>query len=427
MKKNERLQALRILSKLLQDKVSLSTSLQHPNLTPLTKELCFGVCRHYLRLECLADGLMAKRPKSLEVWIALLMGIYQLHFLRIPDYAVVKETVALMDLIKKSWAKGLLNAVLRRFGQQQTKLITEYDSNPVFKYNHPQWFIETMQRHWPKDWETILAANDTHPPMTLRVNQKQVSREHYLARLNDLKLKATPLDYSSYGIELKNPIQVHDLPGFSEGDVSVQDQAAQLAAQELDLKPGLRVLDACSAPGGKTCHILETEPRLAACIALDIEPKRLKRVEENLERLKLKATIKTGDVLKPDTWWDGKLFDRILFDAPCSATGVIRRHPDIKLLRTPEEVSFIVTLQKDMLTTLWPLLAPGGLLLYATCSVMPEENEQQMKAFAESHRNCHINQESKPWGRSVGYGWQILPGDNNMDGFFYCALYKART
>ncbi|WP_133130380.1 16S rRNA (cytosine(967)-C(5))-methyltransferase RsmB [Legionella yabuuchiae] len=425
MKKNERLQALRILTKLLQEKVSLSSSLQQPDLTPLTKELCFGVCRQYLKLECLADALIPKRPKSLEVWLALLIGIYQLHFLRIPDYAVVKETVALMDFIKKSWAKGLLNAVLRRFCQQHSHLIAECASNPVFKYNHPDWFITRMQQSWPGHWEAILAANDTHPPMSLRVNQRLNTRKHYLTRLADSNFEAKPLAYSSSGIELKSPVNVHELPGFSQGDVSVQDQAAQLAAFELDLKPGLRVLDACAAPGGKTCHILEEEPQLLECVALDIEAKRLKRVEENLARLGLKAVVTSGDVLKPSTWWDGRKFDRILLDAPCSATGVIRRHPDIKLLRTPEEVLSVVLLQREMLHSLWPLLAPGGLLLYATCSVIPEENELQMAEFAKSNSDCTINQEPKPWGRIIRYGWQILPGDDNMDGFYYCALRKS--
>lgn len=424
MKKNERLQALHILTKLLQDNVSLSTSLQNPDVTPLVKELCFGVCRHYIRLECLADALIKKRPKSLDVWVALLIGLYQLHFLRIPDYAVVKETVDLMDFIKKPWAKGLINAVLRSFCRQQEALLAEWQDNPVFKYNHPQWFIQRLQEGWPNDWEAILAANDVHPPMSLRINQQRGTREAYLTRLNNAGITAMPQRHSMAGIELQSPIAVNDLPGFGQGDASVQDQAAQLAAPELDLKPGLRVLDACCAPGGKTCHILETEPDLKACVALDVEPGRLKRVEENLARLKLKAKVITGDALKPDSWWDGQPFDRILLDAPCSATGVIRRHPDIKLLRTPEDIASVAALQKELLNALWPLLVPGGLLLYATCSIMPEENERQIVEFAESHDDSEICRESRPWARTTNHGWQILPGDNNMDGFFYCVLRK---
>lgn len=424
MKKNERLQALRILLKLLQDKIPLSHLMQSTkDLSPLTKEICFGVCRHYFRLQALADCLVDKRPKALEVWVALLIGLYQLYFMQKPDYAVVKETVALLDQVKKSWAKGLVNAVLRTFCREQDSILVRLQNNDDFIYGHPTWFIHRIQADWPDDWQSILKANDNHPPMSLRVNQRHIERASYLARLEKSGIKAYPLAHSTVGITLEKPCDVNELPGFAAGDVSVQDEAAQLAVPLLSLQPGLRLLDACCAPGGKTCHILESEPQLE-CVALDVDEKRLQRVSENLSRLKLQATLVKGDGLHPETWWDGRLFDRILLDAPCSATGVIRRHPDIKLLRTEAEITMVANLQLALLKTLWPLLAQNGLLVYATCSVMSQENNQQIEQFVANHNNCHFVEEEKPWGRKTSHGWQILPGEGNRDGFFYSVLRK---
>lgn len=427
MKKNERLQALTILAAVLQDQTPLSHLMTSAaNLSPLTKEICFGVCRHYFRLVAIADKLLSKRPKALDVWASILMGLYQLHYLRIPDYAVVKETVALLQQIKKIWAKGLVNAVLRTFCREQVTLLAGLKDNPAFIYGHPTWFIKRLQNAWPDHWETILEANDIHPPMSLRVNARHTSAKSYLKRLQEEGLEAQLQEYSQQGIILAVPCDVKTLPGFKAGDVSVQDQAAQLAVSLLNLKPGLRVLDACAAPGGKTCHILETEPSLAACVALDIDNQRLARVEDNLSRLNLNATLLKGDGAQPHTWWDGVLFDRILLDAPCSATGVIRRHPDIKLLRTEADIKSVTTLQHELLHALWPLLARGGLLIYATCSIMPEENEQQIQQFVTSQDDCQLlPQKPFPWAHATGHGWQILPGENNMDGFFYSILTKT--
>ena len=234
------------------------------------------------------------------------------------------------------------------------------------------------------------------------------------------------LPYAPNGITLTTPCDVHDLPGFSDGDVSVQDEAAQLAVSLLDLKPGLRVLDACCAPGGKTGHILETQSHLSACVALDIERTRLVRVQDNLNRLNVHATLVQGDGLHPESWWDGKPFDRILLDAPCSATGVIRRHPDIKLLRTESDITAVAEVQRGMLRALWPLLAPGGLMVYATCSIMPEENEQQIAPFIAENPDCQFKPRTQAWGQTTGHGWQILPGEHNMDGFYYSVLQKQR-
>ncbi|KTC76760.1 16S rRNA (cytosine(967)-C(5))-methyltransferase RsmB [Legionella brunensis] len=425
MKKTERLQALKILTRVMEDKTPLSYLLQSTkDLTPFTKEICFGVCRHYFRLEAIANFLIDKQPKTLEVWLVLLIGLYQLHFMQKPDYAVVKETVNLLEQIKKPWAKGLVNAVLRRFCREQQTILAQLQADEGFILGHPRWFVQRLQSDWPSDWQAILKANDSHPPMSLRVNKHHTTRERYLEQLQQVGIQAYPHTYSTAGIRLETACDVYSLPGFNQGVVSVQDESAQLAVSLLSLQPGLRLLDACCAPGGKTCHILESEPQLKSCIALDIDEKRLQRVKENLSRLKLEATLMQGDGLNPHAWWDGKPFERILLDAPCSATGVIRRHPDIKLLRTAEEIITVAKLQLNLLKSLWPLLAQGGLLVYATCSVMKAENEQQIAHFVASHNDCTVVTDDMPWGKNTGYGWQILPKESEGDGFFYSVLRK---
>jgi 16S rRNA (cytosine967-C5)-methyltransferase len=424
MKKNERLQALTILTKLLQQDLSLSVSLKAEAVSPLTQEICFGVCRHYYKLEAIANYLLKKRPKELEVWVALLIGLYQLHSLNIPDYAVVKETVALLDRIKKSWAKGLVNAVLRNYCRKKDELIKALSKDVAFQYNHPQWLVYKIKASWPNDVTSITAANDQHPPLSLRVNTIKTSRADYLTTLEQEGIGAAAMAFAGSGLLLDKPSPVQDIPGFFNGLVSVQDEAAQLAASLLDLKPGQTVLDACCAPGGKTCHILELEPNLKSCVALDVEANRLKQVQENLDRLELKATLLCGDASTPSTWWDNTPFDRILLDAPCSATGVIRRHPDIKLLRTEDEVGHVVELQQAILKAMWPLLAANGLLLYATCSILPEENELQIQQFLDAHPDATCLSKPTSWGEFTGHGLQILPGKHNTDGFFYSLIQK---
>lgn len=423
--KNDRVQALTILVQVFRNKVPLTYALTKENdVSPLTKAICFGVCRHYYRLQAIADSLMEKRPDAMEIGLVLLMGLYQLQYLNKPDYATVKETVDLLEGIKKTWAKGLVNAVMRRFCREKAVVLASVGQLPRFLYGHPNWFIKRVKTDWVNDWEAILIGNDCHPPMSLRINQRFTSRPEYLANLNAIGISAQAQDYSSVGITLDSPCDVALLPNFSEGYVSVQDEAAQLAVTLLDLKPGLRVLDACCAPGGKTCHILETEPALAECVALDIDELRLQRVRENLKRLHLTATVVQGDALNPESWWDGQLFDRLLLDAPCSATGVIRRHPDIKFLRSNEDIQAIVLLQAQLLQSLWPLLRPGGHLVYATCSVMKEENEQQIANFMRLNTDCCHLAGDLPWGKKTDQGQQLLPGQGNCDGFFYSLLYK---
>lgn len=424
--KNERLHSLVILTKLLENKIPLSYLMQaNKDLSPLAKEICFGVCRHYFRLQVLADRLVKKRPKDLEISLILLIGLYQLHYMQKPHYAVVKETVALLEPVKKTWAKGLINAVLRTFCREQTSLLSQIQGNEDFDYGHPHWFIKRLQKDWPVSWQNILQANDNHPPMNLRINQRKALRTQYLQRLEQKGMKASLNRYSLDGLQLEQACDVADLPGFEEGELSIQDESAQIAVSLLSLQPKLRVLDACCAPGGKTGHILEAEPGLAECLALDVDEKRLARVAQNLARLGLKATLVQGDGLKPEIWWDGRLFDRILLDAPCSATGVIRRHPDIKILRSEEEVGKISAVQLGLLKSLWPLLAPDGILVYATCSILRQENEEQIFSFIKQQSDCSFLAENKAWGHSTGHGWQILPGDFNSDGFFYSVLKKC--
>lgn len=420
---NERWQALSILLAVKQKKQNLNILFsQQDALTPFAKQLCFGVCRYYFRLEAIAKQFVKKNP-SPDVWMIILLGIYQLYGLDKPAYATVHATVELADKLKKSWAKGLINACLRWFEREQKSLLQTLEKDEAFRFNHPLWFIEKVKKDWP-EYFSILAANDVQPPMSLRVNVQKTSRDSYLAQLTTQGIEALAHVNSPVGIRLQEACDVKDLPFFAEGEISVQDESAQLAAQLLDLKPGLRVLDACCAPGGKTCHLLETEPHLD-CLAIDIDPSRLGRVRENLKRLALKAQVLPADALHPENWWDGQLFDRILLDAPCSATGVIRRHPDIKLLRTEDEINQVVKIQAQLLKTLWPLLRAQGLCVYVTCSILKEENEQQIARFLAENRDCEVVQNERPCGKVSMYGWQLLPGEEGMDGFFYSVLKKT--
>ena len=425
MKPTERSIALELLFKVLTHNTHLTHLLQAQSYTPFTKELCFGTCRYYHQLECIAQALLPKRPKQLTIWIALILGLYQLRILKLPDFAVINETVKLLCKPNDKWGKGLLNAVLRRYATQAAEIESHLVTRPEFMLSHPAWFIERIKKSWPSLAASILEANNQQGPMSLRVNQQCISRKNYLQLLQECGQMAYEHRFSSEGIRLEKPIAIQELPGFSEGWVSVQDEAAQLAVSLLDLKPNLRILDACAAPGGKTCHILEAEPGIKECVALDIEPLRIKKIQQNLNRLHLNATLLCHDASKPEIWWDRIPFDRILLDAPCSATGVIRRHPDIKLLRTPEQIRIIQQIQYALLESLWPLLKPGGILVYATCSVLPEENTLQIQSFLERHDDCRLKIGAQPWGELTPFGWQIIPGTHHMDGFFYSCLHKV--
>lgn len=392
----------------------------------LAQELCYGVLRWLPRLEAILHCLLAKplRRRDLAVRAALLLGLYQLMYTRIPAHAAVTATVALAEACNKPWAKGLINAVLRTYLRDAPQILAAIDGQEEAWLAHPGWLIERIRQAWPKHWKTILEGNNAQAPMALRINARRSDRGSYLQRLALANIEATAIPYTSHGVALARPYAVDAIPGFREGLVSVQDGAAQLAAALLDLYPGHRVLDACAAPGGKTAHILETEPRLAQVLALDADAERLGHVAQTLARLGLQTELVCADAALPQAWWNGIRFDRILLDVPCSATGVIRRHPDIKFLRRPEDVPRLVAKQARLLDALWPLLAPRGMLMYATCSVLPEENAGQVTRFLARHGDARIRAIDASWGCPVSIGRQILPGADGMDGFYYALLEK---
>lgn len=388
----------------------------------LVQELGYGTLRWYHRLAGIA-GLFLQRPlgrKDADVHALLLLGLYQLLHLRMPDYAAVDATVAAAELRRKPWAKALLNACLRRSQRESERVERAVAQAETLRYSHPQWLIDALKRDYPQDWAPILEANNQRPPMTLRVNVSRVSRDEYQRLLATHGLVARVHPRAPAALVLEEPRPVEALPGFDQGLVSVQDAAAQLAATLLEPPPGSRVLDACAAPGGKTAHLLEHAPRLAELVALDVDAARLARLRANLDRLGLRANVAVGDAASPASWWRGRPYDRILLDAPCSATGVIRRHPDIKTRRRPGDLAQLGPAQARLLDGVWSCLASGGKLLYATCSVLHQENERQLCGFMERHHDAT----RLPLGNGPGPGYQILPGEEEMDGFYYALLRK---
>jgi 16S rRNA (cytosine967-C5)-methyltransferase len=424
--------AAQVIGQILRQQGSLSSAL--PAIQPkvneseraLLQELCFGTLRWQPRLDAYLGKLLDKplRGKDSDIQALLLLGLYQLLYTRIPDHAAIGETVEVARGLKKPWATKLINGVLRRFQREQEALDAQLQNDPVFNTSHPRWLLQRFRQAWPEQFEQIIAANNTHPPFTLRLNPRQQSRTDYLAELQELGVDAQATPFSPVGITLAQARDPRNLPLFAEGGISVQDEAAQLSAGLLELAPGQRVLDACCAPGGKTGHILETEADLVEVVALDNDERRLVRVRENLARLNVAASILCGDASKPTTWWDGASFDRILLDAPCSATGIIRRHPDIKLLRTPEDIQRLAALQGDILDGLWPLLKPGGILLYATCSIMPDENTRVVEAFLARQPQAQCDDLNVDWGIAQVCGRQLLPSADGHDGFYYARLRK---
>lgn len=390
----------------------------------LLRELCYGSARWHVQLAGLIQPLLQKPLKERDNDIAqlLIVGAYQLLHTRIPAHAAIDSTVEASRHLQKKWAAGLVNAVLRKLQRESENLLAQL--SPPQRDAHPQWLWESLRAAWPQYAEQIFAANNDYPPMCLRVNAQHTQRDAYLQILNEKEIAATACELSSCGIRLDKACAVELLPGFNEGVVSVQDEAAQLAAELLDVQPHQRVLDACCAPGGKTGHILEREPS-AQLWALDVAETRLRRVTENLARLQLQAKVIAGDALTPALWWDGLPFDRILLDAPCSGTGVIRRHPDIKLLRTFADIAQLVALQYELLKALWPLLAPGGLLLYATCSVIPAENTEVVEKFCAAHVDVELVPLTATWGLVQPAGRQLLPTTQSCDGFYYALLRKS--
>lgn len=396
------------------------------------RDLTLGTCRWYFRLNALAKILLKSpfQEEDSDLHALLLIGLYQLSVQGKAPHAAVHATVEVCDEMGKQYAKSVINACLRRYGREYEELLPPLETNPVTATSHPKWLVKMLTKTWPEDWSRILEANNERAPLCLRVNQRKHTRDGYLAMLLEDGLSAHATEHSADGIYLHESVDVTCLPEFAEGAVSVQDEAAQLAAQILAPKNGERILDACAAPGGKSCHLLETAD--ISLLAVDADESRLGRVHENLARLGLEAEVVCADVAADDGWWgsdsgntEESPFDAILLDVPCSATGVIRRHPDIRMLRRREDIQQLETVQAEILERAWALLKPGGRLLYATCSVLPQENSEQVMAFVNKHPEASVVTLEASWGKACEAGRQLFPQTDGHDGFYYALLNKT--
>jgi 16S rRNA (cytosine967-C5)-methyltransferase len=417
------LEAARIVSKVVQDGRNLTQLLsealrkqswQVAQERGALQDLCYGTLRYYARLAFMLDRLLQRPVQDLLLRYLLLVAIYQLQHTRAGQHVVVDQAVQAAKSINPA-ATGLVNAVLRNYQRKQAELLAAADREEESRYAYPQWWIDALKQQYGERAAEILEAGNTHPPMTLRVNTRHTGMEEYRALLAAQGIAAHSA--GSVALKLEHPVAVERLPGFAQGWVSVQDAGAQLAAQLLDVKDGMRVLDACAAPGGKTTHLLELAD--IELVAVDKEEERLRRVRENLQRLNMNALVVCGDAATPQDWWDGKPFDRILADVPCSATGVVRRHPDIKWLRRPDDLASFAEQQAQILESLWLLLARDGKLLYATCSIFARENQQVIAGFLARHTDA-VRIELSSAGMTDG---QLLPNDEH-DGFYYALLHK---
>lgn len=434
-----RLQALWWLTSVIKDGRSvndlLATSQQKSVVsseTAFSKQLLFGSLRYYHQLKAILDQLIEKplKQKDSDIYSILLLGLYQLRYLSVPDHAALSESVELTRKIKKSWAKGLVNAVLRNYQRQVSAIEAKLAKAKTYQFSHPNWIINQLETDWGDQYQAILSANNQRAPMTIRVNSLEISLSDYLEQLEKANLSARPHPIAGDALVLESPCDVFKLPGFDKGLVTVQDAAAQLVVDLLDLKPDMKVLDGCAAPGGKTTHILQRQPEINL-ISVEMSESRMQRITQTLERLNLSNgsnyKLKCADILDLDSWWDGKLFDRILIDVPCSASGVIRRNPDIKLHRKKQDLANIVQLQAKILAQAWSLLTPGGLLVYATCSIFKDENEHQIEQFLTNNEAEVIRlstDKDKQLANHAKIGHQILPGEIQMDGFYLCGLLK---
>ncbi|HHC73778.1 MAG TPA: 16S rRNA (cytosine(967)-C(5))-methyltransferase RsmB [Thiothrix sp.] len=413
----------------------------------LLMDMCYGALRQHERLSALLQLLLVKplKKKDKDIEALLRLGMYQMLYQRVPDHAAINETVKVTKKLGKKWAKALINAVLRNLQRDKAQLLNQVNQQTSVQRGLPDWLFKRIKHAWGNDWRDIIAASQAKAPMSLRVNQRKISRADYLKQLHQQGIAYQALDDLDKTLEsaitLSQAVNVEKLPHFYDGFVSVQDRAAQYAATLLTVdQPNLRVLDACAAPGGKTTHLAERYT-IDHLTALDNNPQRLQRVNDNLQRLTLLSPpieLLAADASDIDTWWDGKPYDRILLDAPCSATGVIRRHPDIKVLRKASDIEQLVTLQQKILNALWQVLAPNGQLLYVTCSILPEENEHQVQAFLKQQKNAKpypiTLADKEKVGVKLSYGWQILPSVSlpkaqhtpfNLDGFYYALLQKT--
>jgi 16S rRNA (cytosine967-C5)-methyltransferase len=424
-------------ARVLREGVTLDSALQHalaagdPKLRGAVRSLGYGAIRGYFRYVAILGRLSSTPVKSLEFLVQgiLAVALYELEDARTPDYAVVDAAVQTAKAGDAARAAGLINAVLRRYLRERSAIDAEVSRRPATRHAAPIWLADRFRADWPVRWTQLLAASDTQAPMWLRVNSRLDSAAGYLERLHAAGIEARIEERVPQAVELRTPCDVHDLPGFDTGLVSVQDLGAQCVQFPLSLAPGQRVLDACAAPGGKTALIAELEPNLRRLVAVDADPKRLARVRENLARGGLTAEIIHGDSRAPAAWWDGEPFDRILLDVPCSALGVIRRHPDIRLRRSPADIDKLPALQMSLLQAAWGMLAHGGRLVYVTCTVTRSENRDVIGKFVGGMQDASVVAVSEwpAWpnfGESDDYGRQILPGEAGADGFYYAALSK---
>jgi 16S rRNA (cytosine967-C5)-methyltransferase len=390
--------------------------------------LAFGAIRwhhrHQAILAELLDRPLRNRDRILEALLSV--GLFQLNDPEQPDYAAVSATVGATRLLGQPRASGLVNASLRRYQRESASILARVMASEEARYAHPAWLIRQLQQDWPGCWAELLDANQQQPPLWLRVNSMRSSLSDYAERLQtELGLAAATLPGAAHALKLETAVAASRLPGFAAGLVTVQDAASQLAARLLDPQPGMRVLDACAAPGGKSTHLLEHTAGDIELTALDVSPERLRLVESNLARLGMTAQLIAGDATRPEKWWDGRPFDRILVDAPCSATGVIRRHPDIKFLRRAADLPALAARQGLLLEKLWPLLRPGGQLLYSTCSLFRAENSAVVSEFLAAHTEvCELPLPDDLPGvvSSTDPGLQLLPGPADTDGFYYALM-----
>lgn len=429
-----RADAARTLARVVFDGVSLRSAFDaraarsaDPRDRALLSATLFSASRWWLRFDAVLSGLLERAlpAKAREIHALLVIGMVQIEIMAMPEYAVVAACVDAARVLGQPRHAGLVNAVLRRYLRERSTLLAEVDRDAVSRHAHPRWMIERITSDWARDAEAIFAANNREAPLTLRINRRRSSREDLLERLAAAGVVAEAPAYLADGLILSESTDVSRLPGFAEGCFSVQDGAAQQVVGLLDVSDGHRVLDACAAPGGKSAHILERAD--VELTALDSDAGRLPRLRENLDRLGLSANILHGDASRPQSWWDGKLFDRILLDAPCSASGIIRRQPDIKLHRRAADIAPLAAIQARLGAALWPMLAPGGRLLYATCSIFRAENEAVVAALLDTHADARALPVAECHGRTAGSGRQNLPGNKGMDGFYYALVEKTRS
>lgn len=393
----------------------------------LFHQLCYGCLRQFETLDAIAAQLLQKKlkDKDSDVYALLLLGLYQLRYMRTPDHAALAETVAAASKLKKPWAKNLINGVLRNYLREADALYENALKDDSARYACPAWLLHKIKHDWYEYWQDILIQSNEQAAVCLRIDLNQHSREEVKAELELADVQSHVGEYSPSALWLEDKLELGVLRGFQEGYISIQDEAAQLAAYLLDAQAGERILDACAAPGGKTAHIIQAQPAIKSMHAVELEENRIERMQENFDRLKLNPTIHCADASEIEQWWqDGKTFDRILLDAPCSATGILRRHPDIKRLRRKEDIKTLNQIQLNLLQRLWQTLKPGGILLYATCSILKQENEQIIKTFLANQEDAQHCQIDAPWGVERPFGRQLFPKALGHDGFYYAKLKK---